>query len=160
MSIKVHFYEAIYINFWIIAVMWVISQEKDSIRISKQWKSATRDKKSWLTNAERYLNNIEHNRQSRKWKILPSFLCSRRFYFCCLLNSLMKIIVILCIFNRAIVFLNKQTNIYWFNYELRGFYDFNLRNIGIGQYYIYKKEKEEKMSFSKNEAFLYNKNGS
>ena len=28
-----------------------------------------------------------------------------------------------------IVFLNKQTNICWFNYELRGFYDFSLRNI-------------------------------
>ena len=36
------FYIAISINFRIIA-MWVINKESDSIRISKQWKSATRD---------------------------------------------------------------------------------------------------------------------
>ena len=30
-----------------------------------------------------------------------------------------------------IVFFNKQINICWFKYELRGFYDFTLRNIAI-----------------------------
>ena len=34
------------------------------------------------------------------------------------------------------VFLNKQTNICWFIYELRGFYNFALRNIAFGQYHI------------------------
>ena len=58
-----------------------------------------------------------------------------------------------------IVFLNQQTNICLFKYELRGFYDFTLRNTVIGQYYIYRKQMK-KILFSKNEAFLYSKNGS
>ena len=58
-----------------------------------------------------------------------------------------------------IVFLNKQTNICWFKYKLRGFYDFTLRNVAIGQYHIYRKQMK-KILFLKNEAFLYNKNGS
>ena len=54
----------------------------------------------------------------------------------------MKMLVDLGIFNPVIsfkvygliviakiVFLNKQTNICWFKYELRGFYNFILRNI-------------------------------
>ena len=55
----------------------------------------------------------------------------------------MKILVGLGIFNRAIfkdllfdcvakiVFLDKENNICCFKYELRGFYDFTLRNIAI-----------------------------
>ena len=39
-----------------------------------------------------------------------------------------------------IVFLNKQANICWFKYELRGFYEFTLRNIAIGQYHGYRKQ--------------------
>ena len=39
------------------------------------------------------LNNVEHDRQSRKRNFLPLFLCLRRFYFCCLLKDLMKILV-------------------------------------------------------------------
>ena len=45
-------------------------------------------------------SNIEHERQSKR-KFLPQFLCSRRFYFCCL-NDLMKILVGLGIFNYVI----------------------------------------------------------
>ena len=41
-----------------------------------------------------------------------------------LLIYLMKILVM-----AKIVFLNKQTNICWFKYKLRGFYDFTLRKI-------------------------------
>ena len=37
-----------------------------------------------------------------------------------------------------IVFLNKQTSICRLKYELRGFYNFTLRNIAIGQYHIQK----------------------
>ena len=55
----------------------------------------------------------------------------------------MKILVGLGIFNHVIFkdlgsdiakigFLNKQTNICLFRYELRGFYDFTLRDIAIG----------------------------
>ena len=60
-----------------------------------------------------------------------------------------------------IVFLNKQTNICWFKYKLRGFYDFTLRNIAIGQYHIYTENRWKKnnaFSPPKNEAFLYSKN--
>ena len=42
-----------------------------------------------------------------------------------------------------IEFLNEQTNICWFKYELRGFYDFILRNIVIGQYHIYRKQMKK-----------------
>ena len=42
-----------------------------------------------------------------------------------------------------IVFINKQTNIYWFKYELRGFYNFILRNIAIGQYDMCRKQKKK-----------------
>ena len=55
-----------------------------------------------------------------------------------------------------IVFLLEQTNICEFKDELRGFYDFTLRNIDINQYHIQK--KNEKNAFFKNEAFLYIKN--
>ena len=37
-----------------------------------------------------------------------------------------------------IVFLNKQTYICWLKFEFRGFYDFTLRNIAIGQYHVYR----------------------
>ena len=57
-----------------------------------------------------------------------------------------------------IVFLNKKINICWFNYELRGFNDFSLGNIVIGQYHIYRKQIFKKSFFSKNKAFLYHKN--
>ena len=42
-------------------------------------------------------------------------------------------------------FLNKQTNICWFKYELRGFYDLTLRNIAIGQYHR-QKTNEKKLA--------------
>ena len=41
---------------------------------------------------ERGFNNSEHDRQSRKRKFLSLFLFSQRFYFCCLLNDLIKIL--------------------------------------------------------------------
>ena len=41
-----------------------------------------------------------------------------------------------------IVFFHKQTNICWFKYELRGFYDFTLRNIASSKYHIYRKWKK------------------
>ena len=41
------------------------------------------------------------------------------------------------------IFLNKQTNICYFKYELRGFYDFTLRNIAIGWYHIYRNQMKE-----------------
>ena len=48
-------------------------------------------------------DNIEHNRQSRKRKLLPLFLCSQRLISAfSLLNDLMKIFVGLGIFNRVI----------------------------------------------------------
>ena len=62
-----------------------------------------------------------------------------------LLNNLLKIFLGLGIFNRAISkdlgsdYYSKnsisQANIGWFKYELRGFYDFTLTNISIGQYH-------------------------
>ena len=68
----------------------------------------------------------------------------------------MKILVGLSIFNHVIfkgliviakiVLLNKQTHICWFKYELRGFYDFILRNIVIGQYHIYRKQRKADFS--------------
>ena len=48
-----------------------------------------------------------------------------------------------------IVFLNKQINICWFRYESRGFYNFTLRNIAIGQYHIYRKQMKKCFSFQK-----------
>ena len=42
-----------------------------------------------------------------------------------------------------IIFLNKQTNIVRFKYKLRGFYDFTLRNIAIGQYHLYRKQMKK-----------------
>ena len=60
-----------------------------------------------------------------------------------------------------IVFLDKQNNSCWFKHELRGFKDFTLGNIAIGQFHIYKKHgKNVVVFFSKNEAFLYSKNSS
>ena len=55
-----------------------------------------------------------------------------------------------------ILFLNKQTDTCWFKYELRGFYNFTLKYIAIGQYHIYR--KPIKYFFSKNLAFLYRTN--
>ena len=78
-----------------------------------------------------------------------------------LLNDLTKIHFGFGIFNCIIskdekpdCYCNKQNNICWFKYELRGFYDFVLRNIDIGQYHIY---KIKWIFFSQNEAFLYSK---
>ena len=121
---------------------------------------------------KRDLNNIEHDNQERE-HFYHSFYVHEGFIFVvCLLNDLMKILVGLGIFNififlkiqdliviAKVVFLNKQTNICLFKYELRGFYDFTLRNIAFGQYHIYRKQMR-KMLFSKNVAFLYSKNGS
>ena len=85
-----------------------------------------------------------------------------------LLNDLMKILVGLGIFSHAIfkdlgsngfakiIFLNKQTNICWFKYELRNFYDFTLRNIAIGQYHIYRKQMKN-MLFPKMRHFCTEK---
>ena len=42
-----------------------------------------------------------------------------------------------------IVFLNKQTNVCWFKYDLTGFYNFTLRNIAISQYHIYRKQMKK-----------------
>ena len=50
MSVKVHF-----LHFQLIVMMWVMSKENDSIRISKQRKRTTRDGETnewWLTTAE------------------------------------------------------------------------------------------------------------
>ena len=43
-----------------------------------------------------------------------------------------------------IVFLNKQVEICWFKYKLRGFYNFTRRNIAIGQHQIYRRKKMNK----------------
>ena len=56
-----------------------------------------------------------------------------------------------------ILFLNKQTNTCWFKHESRGFYDFTLRIIAVGQYYIYKKTNE-KLFFPKMRLFHVAKN--
>ena len=68
-----------------------------------------------------------------------------------LLNDLMKILVGLGIFTRVTYFKTlgsdyycKQTSICWLKYKLRGFYDFTLRNIAIGQNHIYRKQMEKR----------------
>ena len=67
------------------------------------------------------------------WKCFLVFVYS----FVWFLNILDLIVI------AKIVFLNKQTNICWFKYELRGFYDFILINIAIGHYYIYRKQMKK-----------------
>ena len=52
---------------------------------------------------------------------------------------------------------NKQTNICWFKYELKGFNDFTLRNIAIGQYHIYRKQKKKKKTFLNMRHFFTSK---
>ena len=78
-----------------------------------------------------------------------------------LLNNSMKILVGLGIFSHVIlktlglivcaktVFFNKQINICWFEYELRDFNDFTLRNMAISHYHIYRKQMKKNFSFKK-----------
>ena len=118
---------------------------------------------------KRDLKNIKHDRKRKFYH--SSYVYKDFISAVSLLNDLIKILVGLCIFNHVIfkdigsdcycqiVFLNKQTNICWFKYKLREFYDFTLRNIAISQYHIYRKQTK-KIHFSKNEAFLLSKSGS
>ena len=141
MSINVHFYIAIKINFRIIAAMWMMKKRNNSICISKQWMSATGDasiNEWWLTTvkvSKKNFKNIEHDIQQRENFYHGSYVHKGFISAVSLLNDLMKILIGLVlktlrlIVNAKIVFLNKQINICWFRYELRGLYYFTLRNI-------------------------------
>ena len=120
---------------------------------------------------KRGLTDIEHENQEGE-NFYHSSSVHRGFISAVsLLNDLMKILVGLGIFSRdifkdliiiaKIVFLNKWTNICWFRYKLRCFYDFTLRNITIGQYYVYRKTNEKNPPFfPKMRHVEYSKNGS
>ena len=148
MSIKVHFFKFLKINFRIIVVMWVMSKENDSIRISKQWRRAIRNvgtSKRWLTTSRvsketQITLNMTKNQERQNFYHSPY----AQFFFISAVISLydlMKILVGHGIFNRVIflkkfywfIFMidcnnknntsQKQTNMCCFTYELRGFYD-------------------------------------
>ena len=74
-----------------------MSKGNDPIRISKQWKSSTRDKQmmaNYYWSIKRDLNNIEHDNQERE-KIFyhNSYVHEGFIAAISLLNVLMKIVV-------------------------------------------------------------------
>ena len=105
------------------------------------------------------LNNIEHDNQERENFYHSSYIPKGFISAIRLLNDYLVLVYSIMLFLKTfsliviakIVFLNKHTNI-WFKYELRGFYDFTLRNIAIGQYHIYRKQMKKNAFFSKNDS--------
>ena len=83
----------------------------------------------------------------------------------------MKILIGFGIFNRVIskdlrsvcygkiVFFSKHTNICWFKYKLKGFYDFTQRNIAIGQYVVYWPPTPPNMPFQRRRKCIFNWRG-